>query len=62
MCSRSTGVMLSQNRRAWLKWSEKEAGASRTLRAAGSSTGTSTKAPVSAPAKNGQPPSSEFGL
>lgn len=61
MCSRSVGVMLSQNSRAWLKWSSNEAAASRTLRDAGTSTGTSMYAPVSAPATNGQPPSIEFG-
>lgn len=41
MCSRSAGVMLSQNMRGWVKWSSKEAAASRTLAAAGSGSGTS---------------------
>ena len=31
MCSFSTGVMLSQNWRAWLKWSSYDAGLARTL-------------------------------
>ena len=61
MCSCSTGVMLRQNSRAWLKWSSNDAGFSRTLVASGTVTGTSTNAPSSAPARNGQPPSSEFG-
>ena len=41
MCSRSVGVMLSQNSRGWLKWSSKVAAASRTLMAAGSGSGNS---------------------
>jgi hypothetical protein len=61
MCPRSAGDMLNQNSRAWLKWSSKDTAASRTLRAAGTSTGTSMYAPVSAPARNGQPPSRELG-
>ncbi len=62
MCSRSTGLMLSQNRRGWLKWSSKVSDCARTLTDSGSWTGTSTKAPMSAPAANGQPPSRELGL
>ena len=55
--------MLSQNCRTWLKWSSYDAGASRVLTASATWAGTSTNAPSRAPpAKNGQPPSSEFGL
>ena len=35
MCSCSTGVMLFQNRRGWLKWSSYDAGFSRTFDASG---------------------------
>ncbi len=42
MCSRSGGLMLSQNRRGWLKWSSNDSGASRTLVASGIRTGVST--------------------
>ncbi len=61
-CSRSTGLRLSQIRRGWLKWSANEAGASRTFAEAATGVGYSTKACSPAPAKNGQPPSSKFGL
>ena len=61
MCSFSTGVMLGQNSRAWLKWSSYDAGAARTFVDAATVTGDSTNAPSPAPATNGQPPSSEFG-
>ena len=60
MWSRSTGVMLSQNWRTWLKWSSYDAGALRVL-APATVTAASRKAPSSAPAWNGQPPSSELG-
>ena len=62
MWSCSTGVMLSQNWRAWLKWSSNVAGFSRTLVASAIRTGVSTNGASPAPAKKGQPPSSEFGL
>lgn len=60
MCSRSTGVMLSQNRRGWLKWSSKLAAACRTVRQAGTSRGTSMYTPSPAPARyeNSRPASS----
>ena len=61
MCSCSTGVMLSQNSRAWLKWSSKDAGFSRTFGAAGTASGTSTNAALGVPAWKGQPPSRELG-
>ena len=63
MCSCSGGVMLSQNWRAWLKWSSYDAGASRVFTDSATRAGTSMNAPSRGPpAKNGQPPSSEFGL
>ena len=46
MCSRSTGDMLNQNWRAWLKWSSNDAGLARTLAASATRTGTSRNAPV----------------
>ena len=46
MCSRSTGLMLGQNSRAWLKWSAKDAGASRTFARPGDRQGVSMYAPV----------------
>ncbi len=62
MCSCSTGVMLSQNCRAWLKWSSNDAGCARTLVLSATRAGRCSKAPAtSAPAWNGQPPSSELG-
>ena len=61
MWSCSTGVMLSQNSRAWLKWSSNDAESSRTLAPAATAWGTSRKAPSASPATNGQPPSSELG-
>ncbi len=61
MCSRSTELMLSQNRRGWLKWSANDSGASRTFVASGTRTGASMYAPSAAPAVNGQPPSRELG-
>ncbi len=61
MCSRSTGLMLRQNLRGWLKWSANVSGASRTFFDCGTVNGTSTNAPSSAPAVNGQPPSRELG-
>ena len=62
MCSCSTGVMLFQKSRAWLKWSSYDAGASRTLLPWATTTGRSVKGRSSAPAWNGHPPSNEFGL
>jgi len=45
-----------------VKWSSKLAGTVRSFTDSDTVTGMSTNAPSSAPAKNGQPPSSEFGL
>lgn len=42
MCSRSTGLMLSQKRRGRLKWSANDSGASRIFRPSGTVTGVST--------------------
>lgn len=61
MWSFSTGVMLRQNRRAWLKWSSNVAESSRSFTPSGTRTGRSSNAPSLSPARNGQPPSSEFG-
>ena len=61
MWSCSTGDMLSQNSRAWLKWSSNDADSSRTLVPAATACGTSRKALSASPATNGQPPSSELG-
>ncbi len=61
MWSLSTGVMLRQNRRVWLKWSSKVAESSRSFTPSGTRTGRSSKASSISPAMNGQPPSREFG-
>lgn len=68
MCSCSTGVMLSQKSRTWVKWSSKDTASarwevSRTLVLSATRTARCSKDPsTSALAWNGQPPSRELGL
>ena len=55
MWSCSTGDMLSQNRRAWLKWSSNDADSSRTLLPAATACGTSRKALLGVTGDEGAP-------
>ena len=61
MCSRSTSLRLSQNIRAWEKWSSNDCGRTRSFTDAGTGAGWSIKACSLSGVSNGLPPSSELG-